>query len=323
MQRLLPSQLLRLTDAAVSARPRFRRRSPRRRRDVGGALREFRVGPAAAWRGWPTCRSGSRCPRAVTRGSYSPPPSRPAFELRAFTRVARRMSVATICCAEARGGRRRAASLPHERSAHAAPPRLVADHNRGHVSDGDAEPFLCGVRDALDASRSGARGFGVGKLLLRGLPAEAHRRRSRRGDLAAAFGEEGPRPPRRPCATGSPWVVATPHAQLDWRDRFYLGAAHGPAGRRQGATLRHGTSTSGSSRERIAQPCALLSVAAGRRTGLRHHEDLLRQHAPALLQYPINPSDGSFGVVRSVLIRSRTTRAVVRRLFAYARGRAS
>lgn len=39
--------------------------------------------------------------------------------------------------------------------------RLVTEHSAGHVSDGDAEPFVQGVRDDLKGVSFGGHGFAI------------------------------------------------------------------------------------------------------------------------------------------------------------------
>jgi hypothetical protein len=184
---------------------------------------------------------------------------------------------------------------------------LVANHCAGHVSDGDAEPFLSGVRDSLDGISFGGHGFALasGFWKLRLLPACCDNPEFGAQRLARLFGE-----PLGSTATAGvrdwlEWALQHPHEKLDWRDRFFIE-------QRQAGWL--------SSKEQLydlggperfpvlnaARTYALLlGLDEHQRLGSVVQVELMRRIAPELLRYPFNPPDRHFGIFRAFAIRAR------------------
>lgn len=91
------------------------------------------------------------------------------INLQVFTRIAARMSVGDRILPS-----KLAATLGYKHvllreKSHNKSNRLdiVTEHTGGHVSTGDALPFLQGVRDSLEGVSLGGWCFGVGKALAR------------------------------------------------------------------------------------------------------------------------------------------------------------
>ena len=184
---------------------------------------------------------------------------------------------------------------------------LVLDHCAGHVSDGDAEPFLSGVRDSLTGISFGGHGFALasGFWKLRTLPAHCEDPEVGSQHLARLFGE-----PLNSTATAGvrewlEWALQHPQQNLDWRDRFFIE-------QRQAGWL--------SSKEQLydlgvldrfpvlnaARTYAfLLGLEPSQRHGSVVQAELIRRVAPELLRYPFNPPDRHFGILRGFAIRSR------------------
>ncbi len=183
---------------------------------------------------------------------------------------------------------------------------LVAEHCAGHVSDGDADLFLSGVRDSLDGISFGGHGFAVssGFWKLRLLPDCFDNPEIGSQQLARLLGE-----PLHSTATAGigqwlEWVHQHPHERLDWRDRFFIE-------QRQAGWL--------SSKEQMydmggferfpilnaARTSALLlSLEEHQRLGSVVQVELIRRIAPELLRYPFNPPDWHFGVGKALAIRT-------------------
>lgn len=175
---------------------------------------------------------------------------------------------------------------------------LVLDHNGNHVSLGDANPFIHGLRDSITGISFGGHGFaiasGFGRLF--SLQESFSDAETGSRDLAQLFGE-----PLTSTATAGlqewlNWVLEHPQANLDWRDRFYLE-------QRQAGWL--------SAKEQLydltplerfpilnaARTYALiLGIPLEKRLGSLIQVDLIRQVAPDLLRYPFNPKTQAIGL---------------------------
>ena len=101
---------------------------------------------------------------------------------------------------------------------------LVVEHSAGHVSPGDAEPFISGIRDGMEGISFGGHGFAVasGFSNLRLLPATVDDARVGAEQIARLFQE----PLSSTAALGLQewleWVLDHPQEHLDWRDRFFI-----------------------------------------------------------------------------------------------------
>jgi hypothetical protein len=107
--------------------------------------------------------------------------------------------------------------------------------------------------------------------------------------VAAAIGEHLATSHPEGVAQWADWLVETPDADLDWRDRFYLEQRAGGWLSSIGQAL----DLVGPARVHVASCGALIEAALGipeavRRTGA-HHEHLIRRLAPELARFPINP----------------------------------
>lgn len=308
MSRLLPSQIIELDTGRILPRPLMPPLDPSREFDETlrllqqcfiTALRRLPAAGSGLWLGL-TGGYDSRLMLAIARCA--------GINVRPFTRVAGRMSVADRLLppklAQQLGFEHvfvRGRGRGHVRK------NLVAEHCAGHVSDGDAEPFLSGVRESLDGIAFGGHCFAVasGFWKLRLLPDCCDNPEVGSRQLARLLGE-----PLNSTATAGvrewlEWVLQTPHAHLDWRDRFFMEQrlAGWLSSKEQMYDL------GGFERFPILNAARtyalLLSLKEHQRLGSGVQVELIRRIAPELLRYPFNPPDWHFGVGRALAIRTR------------------
>jgi hypothetical protein len=184
---------------------------------------------------------------------------------------------------------------------------LILAHCAGHVSDGDAEPFLLGVRDCLDGISLGGHGFAIssGFLDRRLLPGAFDNPDACAQRLARIFGEPANSSGTAGMREWLDWAQRHPEERLNWRDRFFIE-------QRQAGWL--------SSKEQLYDmgdlerfhilnasrtSALLLGIPEPQRHGSLIQKELIGRIAPDLLQYPFNPPDRYFGVLKAFTVRSR------------------
>lgn len=176
--------------------------------------------------------------------------------------------------------------------------RLVLVHSANHVSAGDAEPFVQGIRDGMEGISFGGHGFAVasGFAGLRQLPATFDNAAIGARQIAALFHE----PLTSSAVTGLQawleWVQQHPQANLDWRDRFFIE-------QRQAGWL--------SAKEQLydlmpverfpilnasRNYAILLGVPESQRLDSVIQAEIIHQIAPSLMQHPFNPKDSELGL---------------------------
>jgi hypothetical protein len=186
--------------------------------------------------------------------------------------------------------------------------RLVCEHSGGHVSEGDAQPVVTGVRDALVGISAGGECFPVfdgatwgrwpsGSAAASG----AHRLEA----IAQAFGEPPGTGATDALAAWLTWVDETPHAGLDWRDRFAIEQhlAGWQSSKEQVYDLLRVRRFFALNSARNYE--LMLSMSEDHRRESRPQKELIRRLAPELLEQPFNPADRDFGLLRAAAIRSR------------------
>lgn len=216
-----------------------------------------------------------------------------------FTRVAGRMSIADRILPPKLA---QECGIPHIFLRHkppqeqAARKRLVQQHTAGNVSDGDAEPYIMGVRDSLTGISFGGHGWAVasGFYTLRQLPPTFDSPRKGAEQIASLFNEPTNSSAVEGMTEWLTWVQQHPQKNLDWRDRFFLE-------QRQAGWL--------SSKEQVYDLTdlmrfpilnaartysLLLSIPEAKRLGSLVQVALIEQLVPELLQYPFNPPDSYF-----------------------------
>jgi hypothetical protein len=184
---------------------------------------------------------------------------------------------------------------------------LVEEHSAGHVSRGDAEPVILGVRDALDGISAGGECFPVANRACDGarIPPAALADPERCLEaLAAAYGE----------ASGSA-AVGGLRRWLEWswsdRDRIDL---------RDRFCIEQHLAGWQSAKEQVydllpverffalnsARSYALLlGLDESLREGATLHTRLIDMLAPELMEEPFNPPERAFGLLRTTVVRSR------------------
>lgn len=220
-----------------------------------------------------------------------------AVEVMPFTRLAARMSVADRLLPPQLA---QACGYEHIFMTRKTPPPnrrlLVPLHTAGHVSEGDAEPFVQGDRATLDGMALGGIGLGVGKALGRDrLPNQLKPDQMSDVQLAQMLGEPAPSRVIEGMRQWLEWVHQTPQAHLDWRDRYHIEQRLGgwQSSKEQLYDL--------DSVERVFVTNAasihalLLSLPEPYRQTVQHQIDLIRGVIPTLVRYPFNPDDWSFG----------------------------
>lgn len=174
--------------------------------------------------------------------------------------------------------------------------QLVRQHAGNNVSDGDAEPFVMGVRDKLKGISFGGHGMAIasGFHTLRQLSATFTSPEKGAVQIAQLFNE----PADSSAVTGMTewliWVQQHPQQHLDWRDRFFLE-------QRQAGWLNNKEQVydlTNLTRFPILNASRtyslLLSIPEAKRLGSLVQVALLERLAPKLCQYPFNPADDKF-----------------------------
>ncbi len=312
IKRLLPSQVLDLKDGSIRPRPLMPPIDPSLgfdktlelvKRSLVTALRRLpkQAEGSQLWLGL-TAGFDSRLLLAIARCA--------GMDFLPFTRISPRMSVADRllppklareCGYKHVFLRNRKHKYNLERK------QLVAEHTASHVSDGDAEPFITGVRDGMEGISFGGHGWAIasGFFKLRQLPDTVDDSQIGAEQIARLFGE----PANSNAAAGLrdwlEWLLEYPQMHLDWRDRFFLE-------QRQAGWL--------SSKEQLydltqlerfpilnaaRNYALLLGLEESQRLGSLVQEELIRQLAPELLKYPFNPPDNYFGTLRAIAIEFR------------------
>ena len=298
IRRLLPSQQLSLTSGEVRARPFLPAIDPSAPYEqtvdwLADALSNAMAGIRAATEGplWLGLTAGydSRLILALAKQRQ--------IDIRPYTRLTPRMSVAD---------RTLSPLLAHiagyDHHGIADQPQgfdrqdLFRQHTAGHVSVGDATPFLAGVRSGLTGTTFGGHGFALASgfsnwhELPETMPSAI--------DATRQFMEKTGEPAGSPAAGGLTewfdWVVQTPHDNLDWRDRLFLEQ------RQTGwlAAKEHVYDMDPLERFPILN-CAriyarLLGIDKEKRVGSLIQKDLIESLSPELAAVPFNPPDCSF-----------------------------
>jgi hypothetical protein len=306
ISRLLPSQVIKLKDGSFQPRPLLPPINPDLdyqealellSQSMITALRRLYQKQSKVWLGL----SAGVDSRLVLAMAY-----RGGVNIAPFTRIAARMSVADrilpATLAKKLGYQH---IFLHGRNSQAKRQHLVTEHSAGHVSQGDALPFLQSVRDSLEGISVGGWCMEVGKALWRNsLPNTIDDTEICTQQIAQTYGE----PLNSSAIAGIrqwlEWVKQTPQAHMDWRDRFYI--EQRLAGWQSSKEQLYDLSNI----QRIpivnaARTYALmLSIAENRRLNGKYQLDLISQAVPHLSCYPCNPSDKYFGRLRAIIIKS-------------------
>ncbi len=178
---------------------------------------------------------------------------------------------------------------------------LVAQHTGGHVSDGDAEPFMQSVRDSLEGISVGGWCFGVGKALGRkSLPDIINDPEIGTQQIAKVYGEPLNSTVMAGIRDWLEWIQKTPHEHLDWRDRFYI--EQRLAGWQSSKEQLYDLTKI----ERIPiinaarNYALLLGIEEASRVSAKHQIDLISRTVPELSKYPCNPDNKYFGIFRAI-----------------------
>lgn len=305
--RLLPSQVINCSDGSIRPRPLMPPINPSLgfdetlemlKHSLVTTLQRLPTKDNKPWLGL-TAGFDSRLMLAIARCA--------GIDVGPFTRVSARMSVADRLLPP---NLARECGYEHiflrGRQVNSDRKQLVAEHSAGHVSDGDAQPFIQGVRDDLEGISFGGHGFAIasGFANLRRLPDTVIDPKTGAQQIAQLFGE-----PTTSTATAGihdwlKWVLANPLEHLDWRDRFFIE-------QRQAGWL--------SSKEQLydltrlerfpilnaaRNYALLLGLEDNQRFGSVFQTELIRKIMPGLLKYPFNPPDKYFGILRAALIKS-------------------
>lgn len=308
MHRLLPSQVIELNTGSVRPRPLMPPIDPSRVYDEtlellkNSLVTTLQRLPTEGSRPWLGLTAGFDS-RLILAIAYSA-----GIDVMPFTRVSARMSLADRLLppklAQECGYEHM--FLRGQRKANPDRKYLVAEHSAGHVSDGDAEPFIQSVQDSLEGISFGGHGFAVasGFAALRLLPDTVNDSEIGAMQIARVFQE-----PTSSTATAGvrdwlEWAIAHPHEHLDWRDRFFIE-------QRQGGWL--------SSKEQVydltwlerfpilnaaRNYALLLGLEEDQRLGSLLQVELIRRIAPEVLKYPFNPNNGYFGILQTIAIKS-------------------
>jgi len=223
------------------------------------------------------------------------------IQVRPFTRITARMSVADRLLPP-----KLAKACGYNHTFMINPKRyperqtLAEDHTGGHVSEGDAEPFIQGIRDRLSGISFGGHGFSVasGFYKLPELPEEISNAEEGAKHIARIFQEPINSSAMAGIKTWLSWALDHPQQHLNWRDRFFIE-------QRQAGWL--------SSKEQlydltevirfpILNSAYLYSLMLGvkpeQRLGSEIQRELIHRINPKLGEYPYNPDDMYFGLLQ-------------------------
>lgn len=246
-----------------------------------------------------------------------------------FTRRSARMSVADRLIPPRLAA---AVGMPHRevipRRIDRSRVALARVHTAGHVSDGDALPFVQGVRDGFVGIEIGGQGFGAGKVKNRQFPEEIDDPIAVANLVADWFGEQKGSPNRISLSTWLQLVVNHEEKQrqedrIDWRDRFYLEqrTAGWQAAKEQLYDLHTHHRYFPINSARIFG--LLLSIDPELRQDGSHRRRLIEMAEPRLLSEPFNPPGKMFGFrQRATHLLTVDRRGAVRRTARWAAGRA-
>lgn len=305
--RLLPSQVLNLMTGQVQPRaliPKIKTRvdSSGRSRGILDALGEpmLRLNRRTD-RLWLSL-SGGGDSRVILSAAIAA-----GISLRTYTRVTQRMSAADFFLPPEIAAR---FDLSHqyfdEGRRIAGRWALAQTHSGGHVSRGDAAPLLRGGRDSLEGISVGGHGFGFAKKLRRGeVGADPSAPLDRAKEFAACRGE----PPTSSAVAAFErwveWVRDQPCPGIDLRDRYYLEQSH--AGWQSSKEQLYDMGL----HERFfplncrRTHALVLEHARSYEPGNAFEFPLMEASDPALLDWPCNPPDATFGWFRTLAARTR------------------
>lgn len=308
ISRLLPSQVLDLRSATVQPRPLMPEISPQRdyedvleqiQRVLVTTLQQLAKLTPDLWLGL-TAGYDSRLILVLSRAA--------GIQVKPFTRVSVRMSVADRIfppklaeeCGYTHAFIRNPNRYPERK-------KLAEEQTACHVSQGDAEPFIQGVRDSLQGISFGGHGFGVAKSFA-GLPTLPKNPPSAKEGailIANLFQE-----PTTSSATAGleewlNWVQDHPQENLNWRDRFYIEQRH--AGWLSSKEQLYDLN------DLVRFPLLnsaflnslFLSIAEEKRLNSGIQKDLIHKLAPELKKYPFNPDDLYFNPVQIVISKGK------------------
>ncbi len=306
ISRLLPSQVIHLKDGSIHPRPLLPPINPELdyeealellSQSMITALQRLYQQENKVWLGLSAGVDSRLVLAMASRGNVNIAP---------FTRIAARMSVADrilpATLADKLGYQH---IFLKGRNSKANRKQLVIDHTAGHVSEGDALPFLQSVRDSLEGISVGGWCFEVGKAMWRKrFPDNIDDIEICTQQIARTYGEPLNSSAIAGICTWLEWVKQTPQEHMDWRDRFYI--EQRLAGWQSSKEQLYDLSNI----QRIpiinaARTYALmLSIPENRRLNAKYQLDLISRAAPQLAIYPCNPNNKYFGTLRSILIKS-------------------
>ena len=298
IRRVLPSQTLQLSTGQVSPRPLMPPIEPNRsyeenlyrlKANLGTTLKNLAALGEPLWLGL-TAGYDSRLMLALCCHT--------GIDVTLFTRISPRTTLADRVLPSKLA---QTCGFPHNiiRSTRYFPERrsLVDIHTAGHVSEGDVEPFIKGIRDGMEGISFGGHGFAVasGFSSLRSLPEQMGS-----SEIAARQIAQVLREPETSTALAGlkewlDWVYQYPQEHLDWRDRIFIE-------QRQAGWL--------SSKEQVydltplqrfpilnasSNYTVLLSFPEQERLNSLLQKELISRIMPQLLNYPFNPKDSQFG----------------------------
>lgn len=318
VSRLLPSQALDLR--ASRPRPRALLTREESEAGIGTALDRLAAAVGATIRNlrratggpvWLGLTAGADS-RAVLAAAVAA-----GAEIRPYTRLTPRMPVADR------------ATPPFLAAAAGYPHRLVVDgpvppdrralleaHAAGSVSEGDALPFLSGVRDDLDGVLIGGNGLEVASGYYRGvgLPHEP----PSPGAGAAAFLASQNEPPASPAAAGVEawldWARRHPAEGLDWRDRLFFEQRQAGwlAAKEQVYDMQPGLRAPIVNCARLR--ARILALPERYRAAKNLQRDMVARFAPELARWPVNPPDRAFLLSHPGAVLRRVSRRAAARL---------
>ena len=193
---------------------------------------------------------------------------------------------------------------------------MFRDHSAGSVADGDALPFLSGVRDSLSGILVGGHGFAVatGHANWRSLPDSVPSPEAAARQFLRHIGEPAEAEAAPGLVAWFEWAARTPGGTLHWRDRLYLEQRHAGwlAAKEQVFEMQDVVRFPLLNCAALTAQFLLLPQAWRAAGGIQRA--IINRCQPALANEPANPPDAAFLTSHPLAVLRRTSHRVAAKI---------